>query len=213
MSGAGPPDAAAAWVRAVAIDWPNPELGRAAAKRPLPRAVAAPTSRRTCCPGVSPSVHTPGCACAGSLVKASTATPPGRATGATAAVSAAVSGPMMMPAPAASAALAAAAAPAGVPAVSRTSSAGEPGAASASWAAFTSAWPRSALGPVSGASSATLRPPGTGMAGGGSPARAAGSVGKAKDGRGGAALRPQAASAIVPARRTNARRNMRDSFI
>ena len=69
-----------------------------------------------------PRVQTPGCACDGSLVKASTATLACRAMGATAAVSAEVSGPRIRPTPSATAARAAVAAPSGVPAVSFTSS-------------------------------------------------------------------------------------------
>ena len=69
------------------MTWPKSLSGSSAAICDLPWPCAAATSRRTCCPGVMPSVHTPGCACDGSLVKASTATLACRAIGATAAVS------------------------------------------------------------------------------------------------------------------------------
>ena len=58
-----------------------------------------------------PSVHTPGCACAGSLVKASTATPAGLRDRGDGSGLRRVSGPRISPAPAAIASCAASAAP------------------------------------------------------------------------------------------------------
>ena len=97
MSGAGNPASVTVRCSAADMAWPNSFSGRAAAKRVLPCAVMAPTSRRTCCRGVIPRVHTPGWAWAGSLVKARTGTPAAWAGPAAPEVSAAVSGPMMMP--------------------------------------------------------------------------------------------------------------------
>ena len=122
MFGGGSPLAVAACISACPITWPKSLSGSSAAICVRPCACTAATSRRTCWPGVMPSVQTPGCACDGSLVKASTATLAARATGATAAVSVDISGPMMSLAPSAIAACAAAAAPCGVPPVSFTSS-------------------------------------------------------------------------------------------
>ncbi len=136
---------------------PNGLFGSAAAKRRLPWPRLAPTSRLICCAGVSPIVHTPGSARAGSLVKASTGTPAALAIGATAAVSPAVSGPMISRSPCWIAIRAASAAPAGVPPVSSASSAGALATSSATWAAFTIAWPSAApLPDFSGTRIATL---------------------------------------------------------
>ncbi len=150
---------------------PNAPCGSTAANRVLPSACTARTSVRTCCSGVMPSVHTPGRACAASLVSASIGTFAACAIGATAAVSAAVSGPMNRPALLPTAARAAFAAPSGVPPVSSASSGGEPGGASASCTACSIAWPSAAFGPESGRSAATCDrgagpagPTGAGMA-------------------------------------------------
>ncbi len=164
MAGAGRLIADVAWVSAARMALPKSDCGSRAANRVLPCPATAPTRRRTCWPGVMPSVHTPGCAWAGSLVKARIGMPAGRAAPAAPPVSAAVSGPMISPAPAAIACAAACAAPCAVPPVSRTSSGGAPGPSSASFAALTSAAPRSAFGPVSGARIATPCP-GTGPPG------------------------------------------------
>ena len=142
------------------MTWPKSLSGSSAANCDLPWPCAAATRRRTCWPGVIPSVHTPGCACDGSLVKASTATLAARAIGATAAVSGEVSGPRISPAPSAIAACAAAAAPSGVPPVSLASSGGAPGPSSASCAACSIAWPISARAPDSGSRIATRCPAG-----------------------------------------------------
>ena len=110
--------------------------------------------------GVMPSVQTPGCACARSLVKASTGMPAARATGATAAVSAAVSGPMITRRRRRSRPARRRRRPRGVPPVSRTSSVGAPGTSSASWAPLhqrCAAVARSARS--SGGRMATLRRP------------------------------------------------------
>ena len=154
------PLADAAWIRACAMAWPKSLSGSSPANCDLPCPCAAATSRRTCCPGVIPSVQTPGCACDGSLVKASTATFAARAIGATAAVSDEVSGPRISPAPSAIAAWAAAAAPWGVPPVSFASSGGAPDPSSASCAACSIDWPRSARAPDSGSRIATVCPVG-----------------------------------------------------
>ena len=108
-----------------------------------------------------PSTHTPGRACCRSEVKASIGVPASAV--AAAAVSVAVSGPMITLSRADSAAAAAAAAPTGVPAVSRTSSCGPPGA-SASCAPRNRSRPTPALGPVIGSNTPTL-PEGGGRAG------------------------------------------------
>ncbi len=206
MSGGGAPAAASARVSAVPIAEPKSVGGSTAAMRVLPWAMTDPTSRRTCCAGVMPSVQTPGRACAGSLVNASTAIPAACAGAATAAVSVAVSGPMISPAPAAIAALAAAAAPGPVPPVSRTSRCGLPGADSASCAACTKACPRSAFGPVSGASSATDPP--VGLPPGASDAPGTSDAGPFWPGPYPEGTTSQPVSARMPVRSRNARRNM-----
>ncbi len=166
--GSGSPASRVATVSARPSASPSGSCPSTAAKRVRFSAVAAATSRRTCWSGVIPSVQTPGCACAGSLVKASIGTPALRAAGAAAAVSAAVSGPRIISSPLSSAARAASAAPSGVPPVSRGSSrtvwaaapGGLPGGVIviASSAARSIACPSRPAGPVSGSSSATRGP-------------------------------------------------------
>ena len=84
--------------------------------------------------------------------------PADRAIGATAAVSADVSGPSITLSPLLIAVLAATAAPAAVPPVSMTSRAGAPSFGSASSAACARTWPISARGPVIGSRIATFCP-------------------------------------------------------
>ncbi len=158
MRGGGAPFAAVTARSASPIARPKSVSGNKAATRGRPCAALRRSSRSTCSAGVMPSVQTPGRATEASLVKASTGMRADVVMGAAAAVSAAVSGPMMIWSPAAIAARAALAAPSGVPPVSCTSSAGEPGAERARVAALRSAAPISARGPVIGASSATLPP-------------------------------------------------------
>src|SRR3984885_1524863 len=97
-----------------------------------------------------PSGQTPGWDCDASLVNAKTGILAPRAIGATDAVSVDVNGPSIRLSPLDTAAWAAVAEPTGVPPVSKTSNDGPLLSCSASWAAWSRAWPRSARGPVKG---------------------------------------------------------------
>src|SRR6185437_15745081 len=80
MRGGGSPAAAVASCSATDIALPKSVSGSRPANCDLPCDRAASTSRVTCWRGVMPSGQTPGRPCAGSLVKASTATPAFSAT-------------------------------------------------------------------------------------------------------------------------------------